>query len=206
MAAEPKQSKDKKVLRYPQSIIAEETDYLAITVVAYTPAGRTEGPNEAAGKLISKAGARRNSKEARIKTIILPIPSNISDTNAAKFGDSELNTIGASLLGGVTGIMESGQKFTGGHSHGSQNHNYSSHRRTRATAATTRPATDLYVHTSVCKRIDRGNTHRPDHTHNHTHTRHMVCIPWHSEIQQRSNVCVHIPCLYIQLKYLHACV
>ena len=66
MAAEPKQSKDKKVLRYPQSIIAEETDYLAIIVVAYTPAGRTAGPNEATGRLISKAGARRNSKEAEI--------------------------------------------------------------------------------------------------------------------------------------------
>ena len=114
MAAEPKQSKDKKVLRYPQSIIAEETDYLAITVVAYKPIGRSAGPNEVAGRLISKAGARRNSSESRIKTIILPIPSNISDTNAAKFGESELNTIGASLLGGVKGIMESGQAFTGG--------------------------------------------------------------------------------------------
>ena len=111
MAAEPKQSKDKKVLRYPQSIIAEETDYLAITVVAYKPIGRTAGPNETAGKLISKAGARRNSNEARIKTIILPIPSNISDTNAAKFGDSSLNTIAASAVGGIKDIMESGKKL-----------------------------------------------------------------------------------------------
>ena len=114
MAAEPKQSKDKKVLRYPQSIIAEETDYLAITVVAYKPISRTEGPNETAGRLISKAGARRNSKEARIKTIILPIPSNISDTNAAKFGDSSLNTIAASAVGGIAGIMDSGKALGGG--------------------------------------------------------------------------------------------
>lgn len=114
MAAAPKQDNNKKVLRYPQTIIAEQTDYLQITVVDYKPAGRTTGPNEAAGRLISGVGARRNSSESRIKTIILPIPSNISDTNAAKFGESELNTIGASLLGGVKGIMESGQQFTGG--------------------------------------------------------------------------------------------
>ena len=114
MAAEPKQSKDKKVLRYPQSIIAEETDYLAITVVAYKPIGRSAGPNEKAGRLISKAGARRNSEEARIKTIILPIPSNISDTNAAKFGDSSLNTIAATAVGGITDIMESGKAFKDG--------------------------------------------------------------------------------------------
>ena len=110
-----KQGTDKKVLRYPQSIIAEETDYLAITVVAYKPISRTEGPNETAGRLISKAGARRNnSKEARIKTIILPIPSNISDTNAAKFGDSSLNTIAASAVGGIADIMESGKALGGG--------------------------------------------------------------------------------------------
>ena len=114
MAAEPKQSKDKKVLRYPQSIIAEETDYLAITVVAYKPIGRTAGPNETAGKLIRRNGARRNSNEARIKTIILPIPSNISDTNAAKFGDSSLNTIAASAVGGIKDIMESGKTLGNG--------------------------------------------------------------------------------------------
>ena len=114
MAAEPKQSKDKKVLRYPQSIIAEETDYLSITVVAYKPIGRTDGPNEQAGRLISEAGARRNSTEARIKTIILPIPSNISDTNAAKFGESSLNTIAATAIGGITDMMTSAGGALGG--------------------------------------------------------------------------------------------
>tara|TARA_B100001939_G_scaffold131752_1_gene114425 strand:+ start:785 stop:1744 length:960 start_codon:yes stop_codon:yes gene_type:complete len=118
MAAEPKQ--EKKVLRYPQSIIAEQTDYLAITVVAYKPIGRTDGPNEQAGKLISKAGARRNSKEARIKTIILPIPSNISDTNAARFGDSSLNTMAATAVGGVSDLMTSTGKALGGKGGGVQ--------------------------------------------------------------------------------------
>lgn len=105
MAAAPKQDKDKKVLRYPQSIIAEQTDYLQMTVIAYKPIGN---------KIVSKPGDRRNANEDRIRTIILPIPSNISDTNAAKFGDSELNSIGAAVLGGVKEIMESGKDFTGG--------------------------------------------------------------------------------------------
>lgn len=106
-----KQGTDKKVLRYPQSIIAEETDYLAITVVAYKPIGKS---------MVSKPGARRNSSESRIKTIILPIPSNISDTNAARFGDSELNSIGAAILSGVKGIMESGKNYTQGVQQGLQ--------------------------------------------------------------------------------------
>jgi hypothetical protein len=106
MAAAPKQdNKSKKVLRYPQSIIAEQTDYLQMTVIAYKPIGKA---------MVSKPGDRRNGNEARIRTIILPIPSNISDTNAAKFGDSELNSIGAAVLGGVKDIMESGKDFTGG--------------------------------------------------------------------------------------------
>ena len=106
MAAAPKQdNKSKKVLRYPQSIIAEQTDYLQMTVIAYKPIGKP---------MVSKPGDRRNANEARIRTIILPIPSNISDTNAAKFGDSELNSIGAAVLGGVKDIMESGKDFTGG--------------------------------------------------------------------------------------------
>ena len=105
MAAAPKQdNKSKKVLRYPQSIIAEQTDYLQMTVIAYKPIGN---------KMVGKPGHRRNGKEDRIRTIILPIPSNISDTNAAKFGDSELNSIGAAVLGGVKEVMEAGKDFTG---------------------------------------------------------------------------------------------
>ena len=78
MAAAPKQdNKSKKVLRYPQSIIAEQTDYLQMTVISYKPIGKP---------IVSKPGNRRNANEARIRTIILPIPSNISDTNAARFG------------------------------------------------------------------------------------------------------------------------
>ena len=109
MAAAPKQDQNKKVLRYPQSIIAEQTDYLQMTVINY------KSIKENSGGLVSKPGDRRNNaNEARIKTIILPIPSNISDTNAARFGDSELNSIGAAVLDGVKGIMESGRDFTGG--------------------------------------------------------------------------------------------
>ena len=108
MAAAPKQDKSKKVLRYPQSIIAEQTDYLQMTVIAYKPIKQNSGG------MVSKPGDRRNANEDRIRTIILPIPSNISDTNAARFGDSELNSIGAEILSGVTGIMESGKKYTQG--------------------------------------------------------------------------------------------
>ena len=119
MAATPgtvdyKPSSDKKVLRYPYTLIAETTDYLQIDVIKYKSIRENNG-GESTSSLASSPGARRNRGTAKdkIKTILLPIPSNISDSNSAKYGDSSLNSIGAALLGGVDNIMAVGKDFTG---------------------------------------------------------------------------------------------
>jgi hypothetical protein len=115
MAATPgtvdyKPSSNKKVLRYPYTMIAETTDYLQIDVIKYKSIRENTGSSYA-----SSPGDRRNRGTAKdkIKTILLPIPSNISDSNSAKYGDSSLNSIGAALLGGVDNIMAVGKDFTG---------------------------------------------------------------------------------------------
>lgn len=101
------------VYRYPYSIVSDSTDYLQIDVVEYKPIGRSAGPNSSATSIITAAGGRRvNSGTKLLSTIILPIPSNISDTNAAKFGDSSLNTIAATAIGGVVNLMETGKSYT----------------------------------------------------------------------------------------------
>ena len=98
---------DKKVYRYPYTLIAETTDYLQIDVVDYKPIGKN---------IVGSPGSRRNQTKGKDKkkTILLPIPSNISDTNAARYGSSELNSIAGAAIGGIKDIMESGAKFKEG--------------------------------------------------------------------------------------------
>jgi len=100
---------DKKVYRYPYTLIAESTDYLQIDVVEYVP---IKNPNN--NSIVSTPGSRRNQGKDKIKTILLPIPSNISDTNAAKYGSSELNSIAGAAIGGIKDIMESGAAYKKG--------------------------------------------------------------------------------------------
>ena len=96
-----KKYNEKKSLRYPETIIDKSTDYLKINIVDYKPIGGE--------KFISSARGRRNSNSNIIKTIILPIPESIQDGNTTKYGESSLNSIGAAALGGIVGVMESGQ-------------------------------------------------------------------------------------------------
>ena len=98
-----------EIYRYPSSILKKTTDYLQIDVVNYKPIAKNNP-----GKITSIYGSRRNQGKNISKTIILPIPSNISDTNAANYGSSELNSIAGAAVGGIKGIMESGAAYTKG--------------------------------------------------------------------------------------------
>lgn len=119
MAAAPK--KDNTIFRYPYSLVTDNTDYLQIDIVEYKPIRENDqgDTRSTARNLVGQAGSmgstrKINSGTRRLNTILLPIPSNISDTNATRFGDSELNTIAAAVVGGIQGIMESGKEFTNG--------------------------------------------------------------------------------------------
>ena len=94
-----------EVYRYPYTLIAESTDYVQIDVVDYKPIGKN---------IVGAPGSRRNQGKNKSKTILLPIPSNISDTNAARYGSSELNSIAGAAVAGIAGIMESGKALGGG--------------------------------------------------------------------------------------------
>ena len=109
---------DKKVYRYPYTLITDSTDYLQIDIVEYVPVLSNTG------NFAGRPGTRRvNNGTKRLETILLPIPSNIQDGNATKFGDSSLNSIAGAALGGIINTMEAGatlnlgkvgQKFTEG--------------------------------------------------------------------------------------------
>ena len=123
------------VYRYPYTMLSRETDYLQIDVVGYTPvrdsnpiSGTVKVPDpNAVGpfnkenpppmiekgikSLAGKAGNRKNSNKESKGTILLPIPSNISDTNAVDYQTSNLNSIAGAAVGGVMGVMEGGGRF-----------------------------------------------------------------------------------------------
>ena len=123
------------VYRYPYTMLSEQTDYLQIDIVGYTPvrdsnpiSGKVKVPDKDAigpfrkenprpmidkgiKSLTGRAGNRRNSNKKSEGTILLPIPSNISDTNAVSYESSSLNSIAGAAVGGVMAVMEGGQRF-----------------------------------------------------------------------------------------------
>ena len=114
-------------------MLSRETDYLQIDVVGYTPvrdsnpiSGTVKVPDpnfigppgpdtpmieKGIKSLAGKAGNRKNSNKESKGTILLPIPSNISDTNAVDYQTSNLNSIAGAAVGGVMGVMEGGRRF-----------------------------------------------------------------------------------------------
>ena len=121
----------KNLYRYPLTSFTDKTDYLQINIVDYTPIGKAgtetetktnfgkddkgnplggQGNQLAGTTLTGTPGARRNTKKPR-ETILLPIPSNISDTNASSFGDSRLNSIAGAAAAGVVNAIGTGEDF-----------------------------------------------------------------------------------------------
>ena len=112
------------VYRYPYTMLSQQTDYLQIDIVAYesirsisertTPDDKKltvknikTGKEVKSTSLTGKPGNRKNSNKKSEGTILLPIPSNISDTNSVKYDSSSLNSIAGAAVGGVMDIMQS---------------------------------------------------------------------------------------------------
>lgn len=107
-------------LVYPIAIqkhIGEEIDYLRIEAKEYKPIGNSVSGSSATGFLSSDlirnqgqldstgprgpvaTGPQSNELAAKTKnTIILPIPSNISDSNSVSYAENELDSLSSSLV------------------------------------------------------------------------------------------------------------
>jgi len=106
------------VLRYPLEALTEQTDYLQIDIEEYVPIGEgyVNAPGDK-GRYVTgdtfgsdRAGRRssgRLSKKPLINngTILLPIPSNLQDTNQVEYGSSSLNGLAATGVQAAEGIM-----------------------------------------------------------------------------------------------------
>lgn len=117
------------VYRYPYTMLSQQTDYLQIDIVGYTPIRDTSSTStidkfiapfanaEEAIKTIDtkslagRAGNRKNSNKESKGTILLPIPSNISDTNSVSYESSSLNSIAGAAVGGLMDAMGTGRDY-----------------------------------------------------------------------------------------------
>jgi len=95
-------------LRYPDSEIYEDTDYLQIRIVKYKTVRQV---NEEIGlnTIVGTPGSRRNSAKDSLGTILLPVPPSVQDSNAVNYQGSNLDSVTAAAVTGVTDIMKSGQ-------------------------------------------------------------------------------------------------
>ena len=112
------------ILRYPLEALTGTTDYLQIDIKEYVRQDVTGGKGS---KLIGAQGFGRNTLDRKagntrsgslsrksVKntgTILLQIPSDIKDGNAANYGDSKMNTLMGAAAGAISGTMKSGAEM-----------------------------------------------------------------------------------------------
>jgi hypothetical protein len=82
-----------ELLRYPNDMLDEKTDYFQVQVLSYER-----------DKSSLTAGAKTDVI-ADIQNILLPMPSNIQDANAVSWGEDKMNAISAAAVGAAEGLM-----------------------------------------------------------------------------------------------------
>ena len=113
------------VLRYPLEALTDQTDYLQIDIEKYVPLGSyvsAPGDNQryVTGNFFGsdRAGRRssnRLSKKPLINagTILLPVPSNLQDSNNVQFDTSTLNGLAAAGVKAAENVMSADLKNLG---------------------------------------------------------------------------------------------
>ena len=101
-----------KVLRYPYEAITDKTDYLQITIKQYNPAGEGLIRNElpAATATSVKGASLYNQTLTQRGIILLPMPSNIQDSNSVSYGDDSLDSITAKIANASGTLMKTEYK------------------------------------------------------------------------------------------------
>ena len=100
------------ILRYPYEALTDTTDYLQVTVIKYPGTAslveKTDfGNNNNAFTVKNLAGSSLKPQQLDTNgVIILPMPSNIEDTNSVSYDGDSLNTIAADALSGVGALMK----------------------------------------------------------------------------------------------------
>ncbi len=109
------------VLRYPYEAITETTDYFQISIKAYDPKDISASTNITTGTIcdpenVSKQSYGSPNPEQLVKdgVILLPMPSNIQDSNKVGYGPDSLDAVSALAASAVTGTIDLGSGLAGG--------------------------------------------------------------------------------------------
>ena len=100
----------KPALRYPLKKLTDSDDYLKIDILEYKPPGLGNQPGSFALNTSDQTYANIGIKDI-LKTIILPIPDNLQDSNTVSWGSDSLNPIQAAA--GSLGSQLIKNAFTG---------------------------------------------------------------------------------------------
>ena len=105
------------VLRYPSELLTEHADYLQIDIERYEAIGSTyvnrSGGSDryVTGNIVTNRAGRTTSARLSRKplinagTILLPIPSQLQDSNNVVYGDSKLNGLAAAGVSALESTM-----------------------------------------------------------------------------------------------------
>jgi len=94
-----------QIFRYPNERIEDYNDYLQINVINYTPPGF----GSRSGFRIRSSEDTNSGIKKPVCSIILPIPTNISDSTSVEWGSSSINSIAAAAGGGAADALKSGK-------------------------------------------------------------------------------------------------
>ena len=97
------------ILRYPAELITEHADYLQIDIERYAEIGKSNYISNTGGSSRYVLGNRKTNRAGQTTklssrplindgTILLPIPSNISDANNVTYGESRMNGLTAAAI------------------------------------------------------------------------------------------------------------
>jgi len=103
----------KGLLRYPYEAITQNTDYLQIRIFKYErKGGVTDGPKPSEGQAFDVSNYVSNKAKVLGPdgVIILPMPSNIQDSNVVSYDNDSMNTFAAQGVTAVQGLMGGGGK------------------------------------------------------------------------------------------------
>ena len=103
------------ILRYPLQSLTSSTDYLQIDIGNYEPVGERYINTPGSSKRYVTSTSRGSSNSTahlstrpliNAGTILLPIPSQIKDTNTAAYNDSKMNGMAATAAGALEDVMD----------------------------------------------------------------------------------------------------
>ncbi len=102
------------ILRYPLQSLTSSTDYLQIDIGNYEPIGkRYVNTPGSSNRYVTSTSRGSSNSTAHLSTrplinagtILLPIPSQIKDTNTAAYNDSKMNGMAATAAGALEDVM-----------------------------------------------------------------------------------------------------